>query len=61
MDSWGKSRVSDGADHQLDHSALETISDANLAIVIAAWPKLPESVRAGIVAMVKAMLPAEKE
>jgi hypothetical protein len=31
---------------------------ADLAAVVAAWPHLPESVRAGIVAMVKAAVPA---
>jgi len=29
--------------------------------VVKAWPALPESVRAGIVAMVKATLPAKKK
>jgi hypothetical protein len=28
--------------------------DPDLAIVVAAWPELPEAIRAGIVAMVKA-------
>ena len=30
------------------------MNDPNLAAVVAAWPELPEAVRAGIVAMVKA-------
>jgi hypothetical protein len=32
----------------------ESVSDPDLAIVIAAWPRLPRALRAGIVAMVKA-------
>jgi hypothetical protein len=31
--------------------------DPDLAAVMAAWPALPEAVRAGIVAMVKASVP----
>jgi hypothetical protein len=33
-------------------------TDPNLAIVVAAWPILPEPIRAGIVAMIKASGPA---
>ena len=58
-DSRGKSSTSEGADHQLDHGLLETIPDTDLTFVTAAWPRLPESVRAGILAMVKATLPAD--
>jgi hypothetical protein len=29
-------------------------SDPDLAVVVAAWPSLPEAIRAGILAMVKA-------
>jgi hypothetical protein len=31
-----------------------TVTPADLAALVAAWPKLPESIRAGIVAMVRA-------
>jgi len=30
------------------------VADPNLAAVVAAWPELPEAIKAGIVAMVKA-------
>jgi hypothetical protein len=33
------------------------LDDADLAIVVDAWDRLPAAVRAGIVAMVKAALP----
>jgi hypothetical protein len=33
-----------------------TPSDPDLAAVIAAWPALPEPIKAGIVAMIKAAL-----
>jgi hypothetical protein len=29
-------------------------TDSDLAAILAAWPKLPEAIRAGILAMVKA-------
>jgi hypothetical protein len=32
-------------------------TDPNLATVVAAWPTLPEAIRAGILAMVKAAKP----
>ena len=32
----------------------EVLRDADLAAVVAAWPNLPDAVKAGIVAMVKA-------
>jgi hypothetical protein len=32
-------------------------ADPNLAAVVDAWPGLPEAIRAGILAMVKAALP----
>jgi hypothetical protein len=35
-------------------------TDPNLAELVKAWPALPESVRAGIVALVKATLPAKE-
>jgi hypothetical protein len=42
--------------------ALEVIKpdiDPALASLIVAWPSLPEAIRAGVVAMVKAALPNE--
>jgi hypothetical protein len=36
-------------------------SDPNLALVVESWEKLPEAVRAGIVAMVKASAPRRTE
>jgi hypothetical protein len=33
------------------------VADSNLAAVVEAWPKLPEAVRTGIAALVKATLP----
>jgi hypothetical protein len=38
--------------HHLPTDACKT--DPNLATVVAAWPTLPEAIRAGILAMVKA-------
>ena len=35
----------------------ERAPDPDLAAVVAAWPSLPEALRAGIVAMVKAAAP----
>jgi hypothetical protein len=32
-------------------------SDPDLAAVVATWPTLPEAIRAGILAMVKAAIP----
>jgi hypothetical protein len=37
-----------------DTSQLETVADAHLRAVVDAWPKLPEAIRSGIVAMVAA-------
>jgi hypothetical protein len=34
-------------------------TDPDLAAVVAAWPELPEAIRAGIVAMVKTALTKE--
>jgi hypothetical protein len=34
-----------------------TLTDPDLAAVVAAWPELPPAVRAGILAMVKAASP----
>jgi hypothetical protein len=31
-----------------------TADDPDLAAVVAAWPKLPEAIRAGVLALVKA-------
>jgi hypothetical protein len=39
-------------DPHLIHDTCQT--DPDLAAVVAAWPELPEAIRAGIVAMVKA-------
>jgi len=33
-----------------------TVADPDLAAVVEAWPDLPEAIRAGIMAMVKAAL-----
>jgi hypothetical protein len=33
-------------------------SDPNLTAIIDAWPSLPEAVRAGIIALVKATIPS---
>ena len=38
-------------------SQTSTEDDPNLAAVVAAWPELPEAIRAGIVAMARAALP----
>jgi hypothetical protein len=32
-----------------------------LAAIVAAWPELPEAIKAGILAMVKAALPKEED
>jgi hypothetical protein len=37
-----------------DTSHLETLADADLRVVVDAWPTLPEAIRSGMVAMVKA-------
>jgi hypothetical protein len=37
-----------------------TFSDQRLSELVAAWPRLPEPIRAGIVAMVKASAPVDK-
>jgi hypothetical protein len=40
-----------------DHLALYTHLSADLALIIERWEALPEPVRAGIVAMVRATIP----
>ncbi len=39
------------------HAAPTAVHDPDLAAVVKVWPKLPEAVRAGIVAMVKGVRP----
>jgi len=46
------SYISDPASHYLPTDTCKT--DPDLAALVDAWPALPEAVRAGIVAMVKA-------
>jgi hypothetical protein len=41
-------------------SASDVTDDPDLAAVVAAWPKLPEAIRAGILAMVKAASGSEE-
>jgi hypothetical protein len=36
------------------------ITDPNLAEVVQAWPDLPEAIKAGIVALVKASVPSQE-
>ncbi len=55
QDSPEKTTVSEqGGAESGAHTAPTAVSDPDLVAVISAWPKLPEAVRAGIVAMVKA-------
>lgn len=47
-----------------DSGAVSTISaptDPDLGRIVAAWPALPDAIRAGIVAMVNAAVPAAKD
>jgi hypothetical protein len=41
--------------HQVPTDTCKT--DPDLAAIVAGWPKLPEAIKAGILAMVKASLP----
>ena len=55
QDSSEKTTVSEQGGAESGAQAASTaVSDPDLAAVVKAWPKLPEPVRAGIVAMVKA-------
>jgi hypothetical protein len=44
--------ASEGVSHHLPTDTCKT--DPDLAAVMAAWPELPEAIKAGIVVMVKA-------
>jgi hypothetical protein len=48
----------ENCDFQVGCSANAVNSDPDLAKIIAAWPTLPEALRAGILAMVNAASPA---
>ena len=55
QDSPEKTTVSEqGGAQSGAHAAPTAVSDSDLGALISAWPELPEAVRAGIVAMVKA-------
>ncbi len=55
QDSPEKTTVSEqGGAQSGAHTAPTAVSDPDLAGVISAWPELPEAVRVGIVAMVRA-------
>ena len=55
QDSPDKTTVSkQGGAQSGAHAAPTAVSDPDLAAVVKVWPKLPEAVRVGIVAMVKA-------
>jgi hypothetical protein len=44
-----------------DHLPTDTCkNDPDLAVVVAAWPELPEAIKAGILAMVKAAAGSEE-
>ena len=49
----GKSSISDGADHRLDHGGAKTPLDPDLQAIVAAWDTLPQDVRKMIVGVVK--------
>ena len=56
QDSPEKTTVSEqGGAESGAQAAPTSVSDPDLAAVVKAWPELPESVRAGIAAMVKAV------
>lgn len=61
-DSPEKTPVSESGGAQSGAPAAQsTVQDRDLQQLIDAWPTLPEAVRAGIAAMVKAAAAAERE
>ena len=58
MDDVASSDINAPCTHDLSNTSTSSSNtlqtEADLAAVIDAWPKLPEAVRAGIVAMVRA-------
>lgn len=56
----GLSRTNAGPGTVIDPPLIHDIrqTDPDVQIIVDAWPKLPEAIRAGIVAMVKTALPS---
>jgi hypothetical protein len=52
----GEAPVSQSEPHT---GSVDEAADGNLAAVVAAWPTLPEPIRAGILAMVRASQPPD--
>jgi hypothetical protein len=44
----------------LPHDNRQNNADPELAALVDAWPRLPETIRAGILAMVRASLPESR-